>query len=85
MIPTIKKDEPKFPHYFIDVSQYKLIDVYDIAALYEIKSHRIGQVLKRILAAGKRGSKDARQDYIEAINLLEGELERMDIADNKEI
>lgn len=50
---------------------YSHIDVYRVLNIFEVHDHAIGHAVKKLLCAGKRGSKDKRQDIQEAINALE--------------
>jgi len=43
------------------------VDVYDVLHAFDVGSHSIGHAIKKLLVAGKRGSKDTKQDYEEAI------------------
>lgn len=49
-------------------------DVYDILEAFEVKSHRIGHAIKKLLCAGNRGHKDKRHDFLEAIQSIQCEL-----------
>ena len=61
----------KHSHYFKDVSHLKLIDVYRVIDLWEVKDPCIQHALKKLLVAGKRGAKDEAKDIQEAIDTLE--------------
>lgn len=61
----------KHSHYFKDVSHLKLIDVYRVIELWEVKDPCIQHALKKLLVAGKRGAKDEAKDIQEAIDTLE--------------
>lgn len=61
----------KHGHYFKDVSHLKLIDVYRVIELWEVKNPCIQHTLKKLLVAGKRGAKDEAKDIQEAIDTLE--------------
>lgn len=60
----------KHSHYFKDVSHLKLIDVYRVIELWEVKDPCIQHALKKLLVAGKRGAKDEAKDIQEAIDTL---------------
>ena len=53
-----------------DVSDLSYIDIYRIADLYDISDHRQFHAMKKTICAGKRGSKSAKQDMIEAIESI---------------
>lgn len=61
----------KFSHYVKDVSCLKKIDVYRVLELFEVTSPAIQHAVKKLLAAGKRGTKDADRDVQEAIQSLQ--------------
>ena len=63
-------EQPKYGHYFKDVSHLKKIDVYRVIDLWEITDPALQHALKKILAAGKRGAKNQMQDVAEAIDSL---------------
>lgn len=69
--------ENKYPHYQKDVSSRTIIDIYDIAKLYEVTDHCEFHALKKILCAGKRGDKSYRKDIEEAIDSLQRRLEML--------
>ena len=62
--------QPKYGHYFKDVSRLKKIDVYRVIDLWEITDPALQHALKKVLAAGKRGAKNQLQDVAEAIDSL---------------
>ena len=62
--------QPKYGHYFKDVSHLKKIDVYRVIDLWEITDPALQHALKKVLAAGKRGAKNQMQDVAEAIDSL---------------
>ena len=63
-------EQPKYGHYFKDVSYLKKIDVYRVIDLWEITDPALQHALKKVLAAGKRGAKNQMQDVTEAIDSL---------------
>lgn len=65
-----KASEPKYPHYFKDVSGVDAIDLYHVAKLYEINDPALFHAFKKIACAGKRGAKGQAQDVQEAIDAL---------------
>jgi len=67
--------EVKHSHYKKDVSHLKMVDVYRIAQLFDITDHCEFHAIKKILCAGKRGSKDYENDIREAIDSLSRRLQ----------
>ena len=59
-------------HYFLNVAEHDVVDLYDICYKAEIHdpSGCIHHALKKLLFAGKRGVKGKRQDIIEAHETL---------------
>lgn len=53
-------------HYFIDVSNYKTIDVYRVTELYGC-NNMAHHITKKALCAGNRGHKDLKQDLNDII------------------
>lgn len=49
-------------HYFKDVSRLKKLDVYRLIEIYEVSCPVAQHVVKKALAAGKRGAKDPARD-----------------------
>lgn len=78
-----EKDEPKYKHYFKDVSNLDKIDIYRILDLWEVNHPCLQHAAKKILVAGNRGHKDIEKDIKEAIDSLERYKEML-IEDNKE-
>lgn len=75
----------KHSHY-IKPCPYKTIDIYRILTMYEVTDPCLGHAIKKLLVAGKRGSKDEYSDIQEAIDTLNRwqeikieEIERKDI------
>ena len=58
------------------------IDVYSILDAYEVPN-AIGHAIKKLLMPGARGTKNCKQDLIEAINSIERELVKHQIAEEK--
>lgn len=48
-----------------------IVDVYDVLNAFEVHCHATAHAIKKLLMAGKRGSKSARQDLQEAIQAIE--------------
>ncbi len=60
----------KFSHYFRQ-SPTTTIDVYRVLLLFEVTDPALQHALKKVIAAGKRGAKDASKDIAEAIVALQ--------------
>jgi hypothetical protein len=60
----------KYPHYFKDVKHLDSIDVYRVAALWNVTNNAQFHALKKVLCAGGRGAKDVKQDIKEARDAL---------------
>lgn len=78
-----ENDEPKYKHYFKDVSNLDKIDIYRVLKLWEVNHPCLQHAAKKILVAGNRGHKDISKDIQEAIDSLERYKEML-IEDNKE-
>lgn len=72
--------EPKHKHYHKDVSDRQTIDIYGVCEVFEVDdvSGRLHHAVKKILMAGKRGSKGYRQDIQEAVDTLNEKLRALD-------
>jgi len=70
--------ETKYPHYFRCVAHLEKIDVYRVIDLFGVTDPCLQHALKKAMAAGQRGAKDARKDISEAIDSLNRKLEMMD-------
>lgn len=57
-------------HYFKDVSQLQVIDVYRVLELFEVIDPAIQHAVKKLLVSGERGHKDMATDVKEAIDSL---------------
>ena len=53
--------------YIVDISKYNKLDIYRILKLYEVSDPCLQHAIKKLLCAGKRGSKNFLQDVNEAI------------------
>lgn len=71
ILPDKQTIAEQFPHYFKDVSHLKVIDIYRVLDLWEVKDNAIGHAIKKLLVAGGRGAKDAEQDVREAMVSLQ--------------
>lgn len=58
-------DEPKHSHYFKDVSDVDIIDVYDVLLRFGVTDPCLQHIVKKALCAGDRGHKDFHQDLKE--------------------
>lgn len=67
----------KYNHYFREC-RYRVIDFYRIADLFGITDPTLQHIIKKGLAAGKRGSKDFRKDLEEMRDTLNRRLEMLD-------
>lgn len=64
---TMSKTE--YPHYFRHCP-YDYIDVYRVLALFGVTDPCFQHAIKKLLAAGQRGSKDTAKDVTEVIATL---------------
>jgi hypothetical protein len=78
--------EPKHKHYHKDVSDRQTIDIYGVCEVFEVDdvSGRLHHAVKKILMAGKRGSKGYRQDIQEAVDTLSEKLRALDVIESIE-
>lgn len=63
--PTLEAKE-KYPHYYIDVTDYDFIDLYRLFRAFGTEDHEIEHSIKKLLVSGKRGAKNSVQDIKEA-------------------
>ena len=61
--------------YIVDISKYNKLDIYRILKLYEVSDPCLQHAIKKLLCAGKRGSKNFLQDCNEAMQSLQRFLE----------
>lgn len=66
----VERGEDKPNPYTRSVHDYDTIDVYDVLNLYEVYDPAVAHAVKKLLCAGKRGSKDYLADLQEAQNSL---------------
>ena len=59
-------DQQNYNHYFKDVSHLGVIDVYRVLDLFKVTDPCAQHSIKKLLCAGERGSKEFKQDIIEA-------------------
>lgn len=57
--------------YIVDISKYDKLDIYRILKLYEVSDPCLQHSIKKLLCAGKRGSKNFITDINEAIIALQ--------------
>lgn len=67
----------KHSHYKRDVSHLKTIDVYRIIELFEITCPVAQHVLKKSMAAGRRGHKSLEKDWNDILDSAERRLEML--------
>lgn len=82
---VISKPERKHSHYFKDTSAFDEIDTYLLCRVWQVKddSGALHHALKKILDAGKRGSKGKIKDVTEARDTLNRYLEIEAMFDSK--
>ena len=61
--------------YHREIKKGVLVDVYDVLSAFEVVNPAMQHALKKMLAPGKRGAKDAIQDMQEAIQSIERAIE----------
>lgn len=66
----------KYSHYYRKLNGLN-VDIYRILDLFDITKPTIQHAIKKLFAAGNRGSKDKLQDYREAIDSILREIEIM--------
>jgi len=72
--PTTPKNLTKFPHYFAKVPNFTHLDIYMVSEMFKLNSYQ-HHAVKKLVATGKRGSKDQVKDITEAIATLEAWIE----------
>jgi len=70
----VPKNLTKFPHYFAKVPNFTHLDIYIVSEMFKLNSYQ-HHSLKKLVAAGKRGSKDQIKDLQEAIATIEAWIE----------
>lgn len=63
-------NEREFSHYFKDISNYSVLDVYRVLDLYQVSNHAVAHAIKKLLCSGERGAKNEIVDIEEAIKSL---------------
>lgn len=74
---VISLSKRKHNHYF-RVCRYRVLDFYRIADLFDVTDSTLQHILKKSLAAGKRGAKDLRRDLEDIRDTANRRLEMMD-------
>lgn len=69
--------QKRHDHYHKDVSHLKSVDVYRVCDLFDCTDSALAHAVKKILCAGKRGSKGLEQDIKEAVDTLNRRLEML--------
>jgi hypothetical protein len=67
---TVQEVNQCYAHYFKDVSNLDVIDVYRVLTLFGVTDPCIQHAVKKLLAAGQRGAKSTSKDVNEAIATL---------------
>lgn len=65
------KEERRYSHYYKDVSHLNVIDIYRVLRLFDVTDPCIQHTVKKLLVAGKRGTKDIDKDIQEAVESLQ--------------
>lgn len=60
----------KYPHYYKDIRNLNIIDIYRFFDLFEVTDPCIQHSLKKLAVGGKRGAKDYEKDIKEAMDTL---------------
>lgn len=71
----VSADSRGFSRYLVNVKGKEYIDIYEILDLYKVTRHAVGHAIKKLLVAGRRGTKDYETDLNEAIAAVQRELE----------
>ena len=64
----------KYPHYYKDISQLAILDVYRVLDLFDVTDACAQHAAKKLLCAGVRGAKDMLKDIKEARDTLNRKL-----------
>ena len=67
----VPKNLAKFPHYFAKIPNFTHLDIYMVSEMFKLNSYQ-HHAVKKLVAAGKRGSKDQVKDLLEVIATVEG-------------
>lgn len=76
-IESAQDAKNRFGHYYKDVRGLDHIDVYRVLQLFEVTDPCIQHAVKKLLVAGKRGSKTSESDVSEAIISLQRHIEML--------
>jgi len=76
---TASANKAQYPHYFKKLPAGKThIDIYRVIQMFDVPAGPVDHAVKKLLALGKRGAKDYRQDLVEARDSLNRALEMFD-------
>ena len=56
------------PKYLREIKPGVWVDVYDVLRAFVVTAQALGHLIKKALAVGKRGHKDATQDYKDIVD-----------------
>lgn len=67
----------RYPHYYRSVSHLTHIDIYRLLDLFEVTDSAASHAIKKLIAAGRRGAKDALTDLNEARDTIARRIEML--------
>ena len=67
----------RYPHYYRDVSHLTHVDIYRLLDLFEVTDSAASHAIKKLIAAGRRGAKDALTDLNEARDTIARRIEML--------
>jgi hypothetical protein len=70
ILSTLTETNQRYAHYYKDVRNLDVIDVYRVLDLFGVTNPCIQHAIKKLLAAGRRGAKSTDKDINEAIATL---------------
>lgn len=68
----------KHPHYHKPTNGVETVDVYWVLNAWKVDCHATGHAIKKLLNAGQRGVKPAKQDLNEAIDSIKRAIELLE-------
>lgn len=68
----------KHPHYHKPTNGAETVDVYWVLNAWQVDCHATGHAIKKLLNAGQRGVKPAKQDLEEAIDSIKRAIELLE-------
>lgn len=71
-------DTKKHTHYHKPTNGAETIDVYWVLNAWGVHCHATGHAIKKLLNAGQRGAKPAKQDLEEAIDSIKRAIELLE-------